>query len=311
MWPPQNRDARRNADAGIADRGAGGAQRATDEKRDPARDARAGAELKARGSQVALTGAAREHAPALRPRRAARPRTAKPRSRSGAGRETEAIPFASGAAGAPCCAPVRRATRASVKSPLGGLVAGEGRRLQPLRTPWPCCCRLYSEEAAAARSTQSQRGGALQPPHHGKRGGRRAPWHGWPLVSRRFAPGVRLQDAAEHGLERRPGTLRACEGCGGSARPDAAPRAGARRIGYGYHQAHRGRETTRPNRRVRLYARRGGSALNDVVAGIGADIARDSSAKIEWSANMQNFDQVLAGARLSVQPVACAALKCG
>jgi hypothetical protein len=33
------------------------------------------------------------------------------------------------------------------------------------------------------------------------------------------------------------------------------------------------------------------------LAGIGADIARDSSAKIEWSVNMQNFDSILAGAR--------------
>ena len=90
------------------------------------------------------------------------------------------------------------------------------------------------------------------------------------------------------------------------ARAAAAPHvltphhgAGARRVRHGHHQAHCGREAPRPNRRVRLDARHGGSGLIDARAGIGADIARDSSAKIEWSVNMQNFDQILAGARLS------------
>jgi hypothetical protein len=88
------------------------------------------------------------------------------------------------------------------------------------------------------------------------------------------------------------------EGCGGSVLALTQRRAGARRVGHGHHQAHRSRQATRPNRRVRPGAQAGGSVLMLARrAGIGADIARDSSAKIEWSVNMQNFDTILAGAR--------------
>ena len=51
-------------------RGARGARRATDEKRDPARGARAGAELTARHRSLVALTTVRTNAPALRPRRA-------------------------------------------------------------------------------------------------------------------------------------------------------------------------------------------------------------------------------------------------
>ena len=290
------RAARRNADAGEAGRGARGTRRATDEQRDPARGARAGAEPHSaqkprrinkgahKRSSFAPTSALRAHA---QPSRAA--------AQERAGRLRRPLLLRSGTC-------VRRGAT------LEALPRGGRPHHTAALAPRPCgrVLRCVCSGKSRGRFRQASRGGGtLQPPHHGERGGRGASGHGRPLVPRRVAPGVWLQDAAEHGLERRPGAFTAREGCDGSACPDAAPRTGPRRVRHGHHQAHRGRETTRPDRRVRLNARPGGSALIDTLAGIGADIARDSSAKIEWSVNMQNFDQILAGARLS-PPRPCA-----
>ena len=165
------------------------------------------------------------------------------------GPETEARPV--------FYAPVRRGRVAEARSPSPsrreGAATAAPHSLTVLLPPVRQESRRRSRQARPG-------GGALQPPHHGQRGGGGASaGHGRPFVPRRVAPGVRLQDAAEHGLERRPGACTACEGCGGSARPDAAPCAGARRVRHGHHQAHRSRETPRPDRRVRLDTRHGGS----------------------------------------------------